>query len=127
MKETLSLLYVDDDPDIIMIVQLALGLDPAIEMRTATSGAEALRILIDGGWRPDVVVLDVMMPGMGGVEMLDILRGHAPLRDLPVVFMTAKGRDNDLARYTAAGAKGIIVKPFDPLRLAVELRETLGR
>lgn len=126
MTAPLSLLYVDDDVDIGTIVQMALRLDPTISFRTAASGAEALRIVRDTEWLPDVIVLDVIMPDMGGLELLSLLRVRPHLRDLPVVFMTAKGRDADLATYKKIGAQGIILKPFDPLGLAVRLRAILG-
>lgn len=126
MTKALSLLYVDDDPDIRMVVKMALGLDPAISVRTAASGAEALRIVVEGGWRPDLIVLDVVMPDMNGLELLEILRRHAPLRHVPAVFMTANGREADIENYKRMNVKGIIVKPFDPLGLSADIRALLG-
>lgn len=126
MTKALSLLYVDDDPDIRMVVKMALGLDAAISVRTAASGAEALRIVVEGGWRPDLIVLDVVMPDMNGLELLEILRRHAPLQHVPAVFMTANGREADMENYKRMNVKGIIVKPFDPLRLSADIRALLG-
>lgn len=126
MTSPLNLLYVDDDPDIRMVVQMALALDPAITVRTATSGAEALHFVLDGGWHPDAIVLDVVMPDMTGLELLETLRENQRLRDIPAIFMTARGRDADLADYRRMEAKGTILKPFDPLGLAAEVRAILG-
>lgn len=127
MTSALALLYVDDDADIRMIVEMALGLDPAISVRMARSGAEALRLAAASDWRPDVLALDILMPGMDGVETLRALRALPGLETVPALFMTAKGRDADVARYLAEGAIGVILKPFDPLSLAADIRALIGR
>ena len=127
MTAALALLYVDDDADIRLIVEMALGLDPAIEVRMACSGAEAVRLAAASEGRPDVLVLDILMPGMDGVETLRALRALPGFETIPALFMTAKGRDADVARYRAEGAIGVILKPFDPLRLAADIRAMIGR
>ena len=125
MTSRLSLLYVDDDPDIRTIVELALGLDPTITARTAASGSAAIASLVVAEWTPDAIVLDVMMPDMTGPETLAALRRNPRLAETPVLFMTARGRDTDIEGYLALGAAGVILKPFDPLRLAAQLRDGL--
>lgn len=125
MTGILKLIYVDDDPDIRTIVEMALALDPAIEVRTASSGPEAIALLNESDWRPDAFVLDIMMPEMDGVATLRALRGLPGLGDTPALFMTAKARDADIARYRDEGAAGVILKPFDPLQLATEIRTLL--
>jgi two-component system, OmpR family, response regulator len=125
MTARLSLLYVDDDPDIRTIVELALGLDPGITVRTAASGRAAIASLAVTEWTPDAIVLDVMMPDMTGPETLVALRRNPRLAAMPVLFMTARGRDTDIEGYMALGAAGVILKPFDPLRLATQLRACL--
>jgi CheY-like chemotaxis protein len=127
MSTPLKLLYVDDDPDIRTIVRMSLALDPTIAARTAESGADALRIAAEPDWRPDILVLDVMMPGMDGVETLRALRELPGFAATPAIFMTAKGRQEDIARYHAEGAAGVILKPFDPLQLATEIRTLAAR
>lgn len=117
----LSVLYVDDDADISHIVRLSLALDGTIAARFAGSGAEALALLAAGPL-PDVAVLDVMMPGMDGPELLRRLRADPATAAIPVLFMTARARDDDIAGYRALGAAGVIVKPFDPLSLAQDIR-----
>jgi DNA-binding response OmpR family regulator len=117
----MRLLYVDDDEDIRAIVEMSLELDGAFWATMADSGKTALA-LIDGGLRPDVIVLDVMMPGISGVEVLAELRAREATAQVPVIFMTAKGRQADLALYRDLGARGVILKPFDPVTLGEEIR-----
>jgi CheY-like chemotaxis protein len=121
----LSVLYVDDDPDIRHIVALSLSLDPLIEARFAGSGEEALAMLATGP-RPDVAVLDVMMPEMDGLTLLERMRATPATATIPVLFMTARAREADVAAYIARGAMGVIVKPFDPLSLAAAIRERMA-
>ena len=119
-----TLLYVDDDADIRTIVGMALELDTHFTPVLADGGAQAMRLIADG-LRPDVVVLDVMMPDMDGLTLLDHLRPLLPGR-VPILFMTAKGRQADRALYLARGAQGVLVKPFDPVRLGSDIRALIG-
>ena len=118
MTESLSILYVDDEPDIRLIVEIALSMRPGLSVRTAESGEEALAILIGQGWRPDVAMVDVMMAGLTGPEVLAALRAEPATESLPVIFVTARARPQDVAAYVAQGARGVITKPFDPMQLA---------
>jgi CheY-like chemotaxis protein len=115
-----SILYVDDEDDIREIVQLSLQLDSDLELVTCASGGVALAYVET--WIPDVVVLDVMMPGLDGPGTLARMRGKAETADIPVVFLTAKAQRAELARFLGLGAIGVIAKPFDPMTLAAELR-----
>ncbi|MDP1025786.1 response regulator [Sphingomonas sp. KR1UV-12] len=117
----LAILYVDDDEDIRHIVRLSLALDGGIALQTAGTAAEAL-VLLDRGPPPQVALLDVMMPGTDGLALLTLLRARPDTATLPVIFMTAKGRPADAALYRARGALGMILKPFDPLDLANQIR-----
>ncbi len=121
----LDILYVDDDEDIRHIVRLSLALDTGIRLRLAASAAEAM-IAIDRGGRPDVALLDVMMPGTDGLALLAMLRARADTAAMPVIFMTARGRAADLELYRLRGATGMILKPFDPLSLATRIRRILA-
>ncbi|MBY9064806.1 response regulator [Sphingomonas yunnanensis] len=118
----LRLLFVDDDPDIRTIVELALGLDPTIELGVAASASEALSALAAA--RPDAALLDVSMPDMDGPTLLVALHDRVP--GLPVIFMTAHGRERGVAALRAIGARGVIVKPFDPLSLSAQIRALLS-
>jgi len=126
MQKT-HILYVEDDPDIAQIALLSLRLDDRIEPRLATNGPEALHLMRQGGWRPDALLLDVMMPGMTGLEVMEELRRDPALRAIPVILMTARVGPPQLRDYQERGAIGAIVKPFDPLRLAQDVLSHLGR
>ena len=121
----LSVLYVDDDPDIREVAELSLGLDGEIQTRTAESGASALAIL-DDGLVPDAILLDVMMPGLDGQATLGQIRQRPHLAKVPVIFITARAMGHEQALLLAQGAKAIIVKPFDPISLARKVRDVLA-
>lgn len=115
------ILLVDDEPDIITVGAMALTDIGGLEVTTARSGAEALEIL--QRTIPDVIVLDVMMPGMDGPTTLARLRERPELASIPVIFLTAKAQPSELTRYLELGAVGVIPKPFDPMTLADRIRE----
>ncbi|RZI99470.1 MAG: response regulator [Brevundimonas sp.] len=120
----LVILHVDDEPDIREVAALSLRLDPEITLVSAASGEEALSKLY-GGLRPDVILLDVMMPKLDGPGTLARIRdieGHA---DTPVIFMTARAQTQEQHRYLTLGAKAVILKPFDPMTLARDVRDAL--
>jgi len=71
---------------------------------------------------PDLILLDVMMPGMDGPTTLKSLRGHDEFAAIPVLFMTAKVQSDEVEEYLALGAVGVIHKPFDPMALSDEIR-----
>lgn len=121
----LNILYVDDDADIRTIVGMSLALDPSITVTIAASGEEGLERLSSGP-APDAVILDVMMPGIDGPTVLDRMRANPATAAIPVIFMTAKGRQADVESYRARGAIGVIVKPFDPMHLAADVRTMLN-
>lgn len=113
-------LYVDDEPDIREIAEMALGLDPDFEIRTAASGEAALAVLAE--WRADVALLDVMMPGMDGPTLLGHIRQVPALTGLPVIFVTARAQQSELQTFATLDAVGVIAKPFDPVNLAARVR-----
>lgn len=120
-----SVLLVEDEPDIRRIGVLALSVIGGCTVVEASSGFEALEAAET--LFPDVVLMDVMMPGMDGVACAARLRalpGHA---DTPVIFVTAAVQENERARYMASGALGIIKKPFDSMTLAKDVADLLGR
>ena len=120
MKKTLQrVLYVEDDPDIQAVAVMALETVAGLTVEACSSGAEALAKGADFG--PDLIVLDVMMPGMDGPTTLTELRKLPPLADTPVVFITAKTANADLENLQALGALSVITKPFDPMRLGEQL------
>jgi CheY-like chemotaxis protein len=120
MKPLASVLYVDDEPDIREIAALALGLDGALDVRTAGSGVEALAAARERA--PDLMLLDVMMPDLDGPATLARFRAEPALATIPVVFVTAKTLPSELARFRALGAAEVLSKPFDPMRLLDQVR-----
>lgn len=118
------ILYVDDEPDIREIAAIALSLDKGLEVRTAASGAEALSIA--NQWLPDLVLLDVMMPGLDGPSTLIRLRQDPKTMQVPVVFITARAQSQELQNFATLDARGVIAKPFDPMTLAQQVRGFLG-
>jgi two-component system OmpR family response regulator len=122
----LQVLYVDDEPDIREIAAIALGLDPGIGVRVADSGEQALATIGAEGWWPDVILLDVMMPGMDGPAVLAAIAQAPRSASIPIVFITARTQSQDRARLLQLGAIGVIGKPFDPMTLAKELRAVLS-
>ena len=119
-------LYVDDEPDIREIAALALGLDPEISVRLAEGGVQALAAVDGEDWRPDAILLDVMMPVMDGPAVLRALREQPRSAAIPIVFITARTQSQDRQRLLQLGAVGVISKPFDPMTLARELRAVLS-
>jgi CheY-like chemotaxis protein len=120
----LRVLYVDDEPDIREVATLSLEIDPDITVTSFDGGAPALAAL-DQGLRPDVILLDVMMPGMDGPATLGRIRERTDLAATPVVFITARAQAHEQERFRSLGAVGVITKPFDPMTLAGELRALL--
>jgi len=116
-----NILYVEDDADIRAVAQLALEAVGGFDVRLCSSGQDALAAIEDG-YRPDLLLLDVMMPGMDGPSTLAALRALAPTEDTPAVFMSAKVQAGEIAHYRSLGALGVIAKPFDPMALAQQVR-----
>jgi len=115
------LTYVEDDPDIRSITEFALKELGGYELDVCASGQEALDRT--PGFNPDLIILDVMMPGMDGIETYKRLRKIPKLADTPIVFMTAKAMKHETDRYRALGAADVIPKPFDPITLPERVRE----
>ena len=110
------LLYVEDEPDIQMVARLALEALGGYTVEICSSGNEALARA--PAFQPQLILLDVMMPGMDGPTTLKNLRELPQFSVTPVIFMTAKVQPNEVAEYKAIGALDVIPKPFDPMTLA---------
>jgi CheY-like chemotaxis protein len=121
----MKILHIDDEPDIREITALALGIDPDIELTSCASGQSALEEL-EGGFRPDAILLDVMMPGLDGPGTLEQIRAMRGFAATPVIFMTARAQAQEQARFIGLGAVGVIIKPFDPMTLAGQVRDILA-
>ena len=118
-----KVLLVDDEDDIRTIGQLSLSRVGGWQTVLAASGAEALTRA--AAEQPDLILLDVMMPGMDGPTTLGRLRAQEATAKTPVIFMTAKIQKHEVARYLELGAVGVIGKPFDPMTLPAEIKKLL--
>jgi len=123
-KNVEKILLVDDEPDIRTIGELSLSKVGMWNTLVAASGKEALTM--GEAEQPDLILLDVMMPEMDGPTTLARLREIAGLRDVPVIFLTAKVQKNEVERYMGLGVLGVIRKPFDPMTLPTQIRELLA-
>ncbi|MFC5523267.1 response regulator [Polaromonas jejuensis] len=115
------ILYVEDEPDIRAIAQMALEAVGGFTVIACASGSEALAAA--PGAAADLLLLDVMMPGMDGPSTLQALRQLSATTSTPVIFMTAKVQPAEVAQYKALGALGVIAKPFDPMELPAQIRQ----
>ncbi len=115
-----SILYVEDEPDIRTVASLALHDIGGLQVKTCGSGREALE-LADRS-RPDLILMDVMMPDLDGPATLSRLRENPDTAHIPVVFMTAKAQPEEVEYFKGLGVVEVIGKPFDPLTLADRLR-----
>ncbi len=111
---------VDDDADIRTVVELSLSVVGGFTVEVCGSGAEALEKAPVFG--PDLILLDVMMPGMDGPTTLKRLHEIPALAHTPVIFMTAKVQPQEVAELQALGALDVLAKPFDPMALPDSLR-----
>jgi len=115
MGELTRILYVDDEEDIRSIVEMSLELG-GYQIKLCESGFQALEEV--EGFAPDLILLDVMMPGIDGPETLARLRQIPSLVKIPVLFMTAKAQRQEIDDLLKLGAVDVLTKPFDPMALA---------
>ncbi len=121
----MKVLIIDDDADIRSIARLSLSRVGGMDVIEAASGVEGVRKAQEE--KPDVILLDMMMPTMDGVETLAALRSHPATVMTPVIFLTAKAVRDDVERMTALGAAGVLSKPFDPRTLSEDVRALVKR
>ena len=120
MKDLSRILMVEDEPDIQAVAQIALESVGGFEVEMCSSGTQALHRV--GAYAPDLILMDVMMPGMDGPSTLQALRANPATAAIPIIFMTAKVQSHEVARYRDIGALGVIAKPFDPMTLSSTVR-----
>ena len=119
----MKILLIDDQEDIRKIGKMSLETVGKFAVVTAASALDGLQAA--SADRPDLILMDMMMPGMDGLSALAELQRSPTLRDIPVVFMTAKVQRSEIAHYLSLGAAGVIPKPFDPMTLASQVRAFL--
>lgn len=118
------ILLVDDNDDVRALATLSLARVGGHDVHAVDSGAACLDELTR--WAPEVIVLDVMMPGMDGPSTMQRIRGNPETAHIPVVFLTASIAESELEPLRRLGATGLLSKPFDPLRLAADLAAIVG-
>jgi two-component system OmpR family response regulator len=124
-KNLRRILYVEDEEDIRMVGEMSLVEVGGFEVCACASGPDALAAA--AAFAPDLILLDVMMPGMDGPTVLRALRELPALAAVPAIFMTAKIMATEIAELKAAGAVEVVPKPFDPMTLPDEIRAIWSR
>jgi len=119
-----KILVADDEPNIVISLEYLLKRE-GYTVLLARDGQQALDTIIQE--RPDLVLLDVMMPGKSGFEVCQAVRANEELQGTKILMLTAKGRDTDLAKGTALGADDYMTKPFSTRELAEKVARMLGR
>ena len=115
-----KVLYIEDDPDIQTIATMAFAFGGFV-VEPCTSGRMALDKI--GGFHPDLILIDVMMPEMDGPSTLKAIRALPDFSTTPIVFMTAKVQAHEVESYKKLGAVAVITKPFDPMTLCDDLKK----
>ncbi len=120
MSQLQRVMCVEDDPDIRMIIEFSLATVGGYEVCMCAGGQLAIEQA--PCFKPDLVLLDVMMPGLTGPQTLVALRSQPGMAGVPVVFLTAKAMPDEVEDLLQYGATGVIVKPFDPVKLPQDIR-----
>jgi CheY-like chemotaxis protein len=110
------ILLADDEPDILEVSKIALETVGGFEVEVCSSGAELLQLLPE--FRPDLIIMDVLMPDMAGPEVLSRLRQLPDYSGIPVIFLTGVANGIELKALRDSGVADVILKPFDPMTLA---------
>lgn len=121
MVELTHIMHVEDDPSIQQVAKIALEVVGGFSVHTCSSGQQAIADYATVA--PQLILLDVMMPGMDGPTTLAQLQQQFDLSKVPAVFMTAKVQSNEVASYKNLGAADVVVKPFDPMTLSDQIRQ----
>ena len=115
------IIYVDDEPDLRILAQIVLESVAGMTVTLCDSGISALETLAAG--KPQLLLLDVMMPAMDGPALFEKIKADPGLSDLPVIFLTGKAQPDEIQRLKNMGAIGVISKPFNPAILAGQIKE----
>ena len=118
------ILVIDDDDDVRTLSDMSLSLVGGHEVRSAASAEEGLAMISE--WTPDLVLLDVRLPGMDGPATLAAIRSNPMALAIPVVFITASVSPAELARLGTLDVLGVLPKPFDPMQLPAEIARLTG-
>lgn len=116
------ILIAEDEPSIVLSLEFLLT-EAGYEVFTAVNGADALKVAEEH--TPDLLVLDIMLPVVNGFEVCRTLRSNPTFRDMPILMLTARGREQEIARGLALGANAYVTKPFGTRELMNRIRELL--
>lgn len=121
MKELKKILYAEDEYDIQTIVQISIWSMSDYEIKICDNG----KILLDcvEEYKPDLIMLDAMMPEMNGLTTLKNLQMNENTKNIPVIFITAKTQTSEMDLYNKAGVIGVLAKPFDPISLCSNIKK----
>ena len=119
-----KILIADDEPNILLSLEFLMKRE-GYDVVVVRDGRQALEAIIRD--HPDLVLMDVMMPVKSGFDVCQEVRATEGIKDTPIVMLTAKGRDTDIARGMAMGATAYVTKPFSTREMARQVRELLGR
>jgi two-component system OmpR family response regulator len=117
-------MLVEDDADIQTVVRLSLKMRGVTDVLVVENGEDCLARLRD--FRPEVILLDVMMPKLDGYETCRRLKDNPATKGIPVIFLTAKTQHYEIEKGMGLGAAGYLTKPFDPMKLYEQIVELLG-
>jgi DNA-binding response OmpR family regulator len=118
-----KVLIADDEPNIVLSLEFLMK-QAGYDVRVARDGEEALRAAAE--WRPDLVLLDIMLPLRDGFEVCQKIRETPAIAHAKVIMITAKGREVEIAKGLAVGANAYVTKPFSTKELVAQVRDTLG-
>ena len=124
MEQGAKVLVVDDEPNVLRSLVQYLTIED-FEVETASNGVEALEKV--DSFSPELILLDVMMPGMDGFEVLDKVKEKPGHKDTPIIMLTAKDQSSDVLKGYQSGATSYLVKPFNLDELVETINQTLGR
>ncbi|MBW2439887.1 MAG: response regulator [Deltaproteobacteria bacterium] len=117
-----EILIVDDEPSIVVPIQFLME-QQGYDVLVAENGEDALDAIYK--YKPDLILLDIMLPRIDGYEVCEIVRLNPEYRDIKIIFLTAKGREVEIAKGLALGANAYITKPFSNTQLVAKVKELL--
>lgn len=120
-KPLKHILCIDDDENVLVIVQMCLESVGGFQVTCLENGINALNKI--KAIKPDLILIDMMMPGVDGSSVLKSLKKEHETRNIPVIFMTARVQTEEIEEYYTLGADGVVPKPFDPMTLSEQLNE----
>ena len=118
-----EILIVDDEPSIVIPIQFLME-QQGYSVLVAENGEDALDAIYK--YKPDLILLDIMLPRIDGYEVCEIVRLNPDYRNIKIIFLTAKGREVEIAKGLALGANAYITKPFSNTELVAKVKELLN-